>query len=70
MSLREFGSKEDDLRLPDESQERIQDRLERIEFQLEKRVKGLGNQAIGVSITIGAIILILVFVLLHAWGKL
>jgi len=61
---------EDDPRLPDESQERIQDRLERVEFQLEKRVKGLGNQAIGVSITIGTIIMILVFVLLHAWGKL
>jgi len=61
---------EDDPRLPDESQERIQDLLERIEFQLEKRVKNLGNQAIGVSITIGTIILILVFVLLHAWEKL
>ena len=61
---------EDDPRLPDESQERIQDRLERVEFQLEKRVKGLGNQAIGVSITIGTIIMILVFVLLHAWDKL
>lgn len=61
---------EDDPRLPDESQERIQDLLERIEFQLEKRVKNFGNQAIGVSITIGTIILILVFVLLHAWEKL
>jgi hypothetical protein len=60
----------DDRRLPDESQERIQDRLERIEFQLEKRVKGLGIQAIGASFTIGAIILILVFVLLHTWDKL
>jgi hypothetical protein len=60
----------DDPRLPDESQERILDRLERVEFQLEKRVKGLGNQVIGVSITIGTIILILVFVLLHAWDKL
>ena len=61
---------EDDPRLPDQSQERIQDLLERIEVQLEKRVKGLGNQAIGVSITIGTIILILVFVLFHAWDKL
>jgi hypothetical protein len=61
---------EDDPRLPDESQERIQDRLERINFQLEKRVKGLGNQAIGVSITIGTIIMIIVFVLLHAWDRL
>jgi len=61
---------EDDPRLPDESQERIQDLLERIEFQLEKRVKNFGNQAIGVSITIGTILLILVFVILHAWEKL
>jgi hypothetical protein len=61
---------EEDSRLPDESQERIQDRLERIEFQLEKRVKGLGNQAIGVSITIGTIIMILAFVLWHAWARL
>ena len=60
----------DDSGLPDESQERIQDRLERIEFHLDKRVKGLRSQAIGVSITIGTIILILVFVLLHAWDKL
>ena len=61
---------ENDPRLPDESQERIQDRFERIEFQLEKRVKGFGNQAIGVSITIGTIIMILVFVLAYAWDKL
>ena len=61
---------EDDPRLPEESEERIQDLLERIEFQLEKRVKSLGNQAIGVSITIGTILLILVFVFLHAWEKL
>jgi len=61
---------EGDRRLPDESKERIQDLLERIVFQLEKRIKGLGNQAIGVSITIGTIIMILVFVLFHAWDKL
>lgn len=61
---------EGDRRLPDESKERIQDLLERIVFQLEKRIKGLGNQAIGVSITIGTIIMILVFVLLHVWDKL
>jgi hypothetical protein len=61
---------EDDRRLPDESQERIQDLLERVEVRLEKRVKGLGIQAIGAGITIGTIIMILVFVLLHAWDKL
>jgi hypothetical protein len=60
----------DDQRLPDESQERIQDRLEQIEFKLEKRAKGLGAHAMGASITIATIIMILVFVFLYAWDKL
>jgi len=60
----------DDLRLPEESIKRIEDHLDRLEAQLEQRVKGLESQASRISLVIGALVLFLVYMLFRAWGKL
>jgi hypothetical protein len=60
----------DDLRLPEESIKRIEDHLERLEAQLEQRIKGMESQAIRITLVIGVLILFLVYMLFRACGKL
>ena len=61
---------ESDPKLPEEAMRRIEDHLERMEAQLEQRVKGMENQAIRMSVVIGLLIMLLVVLLLRAWDKL
>jgi len=58
------------LRLPEESIKRIEDHLERLEAQLEQRIKGIENQAIRITLLVGVLILFLVYMLFRAWGRL
>ena len=51
---------EDDLRLPEESMKRIEDHLERMEAEIEQKVKGMKNQAIGATVAMGVLIMSLV----------
>ena len=61
---------EDDRKLPEEAMQLIEDHLDRLEAQLEQRVRGMENQAIRMSVVIGVLIMLLLFLLLRAWDKL